>query len=158
MCLEIRTQVEDRENRRGEAEAEKHILCFVQRPAGETARTKAVSLIFTVLLPFGLSHNYASKHQPHEFYGQRQLSPLSLLYPCMAHVSGSLFKCFCGCEASEHSGIVEQKKPHCIYGFILSPSNDKYSLLILLSTVFLGSYRVINPAYIFFSPLCKGKS
>lgn len=42
MCLEIRTQVEDRENRRGEAEEERHILCCVLRPAGETARTRVV--------------------------------------------------------------------------------------------------------------------
>lgn len=51
MCLEIRTQVEDRENRRGEAEAEKHILCCVLRPAGETARTKVVFFNFYCVVP-----------------------------------------------------------------------------------------------------------
>lgn len=69
MCLEIGTQVGDRENRRGEGEAEKHILCCVLRPAGETARTKVVFKIFTMLFPFGLSHDYVSKHHPQEFYG-----------------------------------------------------------------------------------------
>lgn len=52
MCLEIRTQVEDRENRRGgEAEAEKHILCCVLRPAGETARTEVVFFNFYCVVP-----------------------------------------------------------------------------------------------------------
>lgn len=46
MCLEIRTQVEDRENRRGEAEAEQHILCCVLRPADETAQNQSSFLEF----------------------------------------------------------------------------------------------------------------
>lgn len=82
-------------------------------------------------------------------------SALSAYFTPARHVSGSLFKCFCGCEASEHSGIAEQK--HCIHGFIWSLSNDKYSPLIQLPTVFLGSYRAINPAYILFSHCLKEK-
>lgn len=49
MCLEIRTQAEDGENKRGEAE--KHILCCVPRPAGETARAEVVFFNFYCVVP-----------------------------------------------------------------------------------------------------------
>lgn len=82
------------------------------------------------------------------FFMVRDSSALLAYFIPAWHVSGSLFKCICGREASEHSGIVEQTKTLYLC-LILSLSNNKYSLLILLPTVFLGSHRAINPACIF---------